>query len=191
CASLLALRNPMGRWRNSIDALRPSIGRAALLLALQLDALLVIVLGDHLLVGDLLDGDDGLAFLVVPLHDEGELVAIDRVGALATDVLVLDLGLDLDLAVLGELDGGADGRTLVEGLGHLPGADEQLGVVLLLFLVFGPHAGGQSDRHRSGHHQSSSVHPAVLSERGSGPPVAGLRTWASAWPVAFPGRGRF
>src|SRR5262249_44719451 len=30
-----------------------------------------------------------------------------------------------------------------------------------------------------------------LSERGSGPPLAGLRTWASAWSGAFPGRGRF
>src|SRR5262249_33250619 len=67
--------------------------RAALLLALQMDAFLVSVLGDQLLVGDLLDGDDGLAFLAVPLHDKGELVAVDLVGALATDVLVVDLGL--------------------------------------------------------------------------------------------------
>src|SRR5205807_583613 len=105
---------------------------AGSLLPLHLDHLPVLVLRVHLVVGRLGDGDRVRVRLLADFDRDLELVAGHLVGPFERRVLVAELFLRLELAVLGELDERPDWNRPLVGLGDLPGADDQLGVVGLL-----------------------------------------------------------
>src|SRR5262245_33947238 len=96
-----------------------------LLHLLEREALAFLVCGVQLFLTDLLDLDLELLFLVAELEDEGEGLAVDRVGA----VELQSTALRDELAVVLEFDDGAFGESPFRDLDRLPFADDEFLVV--------------------------------------------------------------